>query len=46
MDGHVACMGGLRNSYKFWSKNLHSDSLHMDGGIILKCVPRMLGRRD
>jgi hypothetical protein len=46
MDGHVACMGGVRNAYKFWWKNLHLDSLHMDGSIILKCVLRVYGGRD
>jgi hypothetical protein len=41
MDGHVACMGGVRNAYKFWLKNLQLDSLHMDWGVILKCVLRV-----
>jgi len=36
MDGHVACMGGVRNVYKFWLKNLH-----VDESIILKCVLRV-----
>lgn len=37
----MACMGGVRNAYKFWSKNLHLDSLHMGGSVILKYVLRV-----
>jgi hypothetical protein len=36
--GKVARMGGMRNSYKFWSENLkrrdHSEDLGVDGKII------------
>jgi hypothetical protein len=41
MDGHVACMGVVRNAYKCWLKNLHLESLHMNGSIVLKYVFRV-----
>jgi hypothetical protein len=45
---HVACIGVMRNSYKFfWSENLkgrdHSEDLDVDGTIILEWILRKQG---
>jgi hypothetical protein len=40
--GHIACMGGMRNAYKFWLGNLkgrdHAEDLGIDGRIILDWI--------
>jgi hypothetical protein len=46
-EGHVACMGKIRNASKYWFKNLkardHSVYLHRDGRVIPEWIFRKQG---